>query len=625
MSTTQDVNPSALWARVILEELLAAGVRHVCISPGSRSTPLTLAAANHESFQVHNHIDERSAAFFALGLAKQSGRPVALICTSGSAGAHYLPAVIEADMARLPLVALTADRPIELMDTGAGQTIDQKDLFGRHARASIHLEDPQMAPQVIRRLRTTLQRAMSRAVGQVGAMSPPGPIQINVPFREPLEPTPVALPEGLYHAEDNGVFARAEGSPWVQREWSVGHVRPEVIEALARRCATTTRGVIVCGPLEPTQGDLSAVIAALGEATGFVVMADPLSSARYGQQHSLMIPTYDALLRAKRWAGSVEAAPEMIVRFGAQPTSKAYRIWREQHASCHEVAIDPFGEVLDQVQQTAQLLVAAPEQVATQLVEALGALKKNDDDEVLREDRGAWQRRWREADAMARATIEQALSEQGEGPWEGPIARELVHTLREEDLFFVASSMPIRDVDAFALRREAPLQVFANRGANGIDGLIATAAGVSSASGARCVLLIGDVAMLHDASSLLTAVRGVSDEAPVRLEIVMVNNAGGGIFSYLPIAQHAAHFERHFITPHQVNFGALCEAYGVAYEKVTKKSEWRELLDRLAQQAPQGAYVRVSEVVVDREDNVARHRAMWGAITRALETAEQES
>lgn len=609
-------NPSVFWGEVILDELARAGMRHVCISPGSRSTPLTLAAANHPDLHVHNHIDERSAAFFALGLAKATGAPVALVCTSGSAVAHYLPAFIEAYHTRQPLIALSADRPLELIHTGAGQTIEQRDILSSHARAALHLENPDLSPQSVRRLRTSLQRAVSLALGQPGSGAIAGPVHLNIPFKEPLAPIAhdAHLVAELFDARQADALGREDQRPWVHRHVPSPAIDPSSLQPLRDLLAHARRPVIVCGPHEASQlrscQAFATLLSRLAQQLGALLFTDPVSQARpLPAQQDVSIDTYDTILRCQALRTSPLFAPDLVLRFGAQPTSKSYRFWREAHPDVTEVLVDTFGEVLDHAQLSSHLVVAEP----CALLEALTH-------EAIRPAQldADWRTRWQRAHTLTLHAILHELAHV-EPIWEGQIAHAAVTCLTQHEDLFAASSMPIRDLDTCMQQLPVAHTMWSNRGANGIDGLIATAAGISAARGQRCTLLIGDVAFLHDASSLLTATRGGDPTTPVRLRVLLVNNHGGGIFSYLPIARtDSPHFHQHFITPHQVDFAPLCHAYGASHTRVSTLDALRDALRRDDLATPHH-HVEVIEVMVDREHNVATHQKLWSRVSSLLE------
>lgn len=617
-------NPSVFWGEVILEELARGGVRHVCVSPGSRSTPLTLAAAAHPDLHVHNHIDERSSAFFALGLAKATGQPVALVCTSGSALAHYLPAFIEAYHTRQPLIALSADRPVELIHTGAGQTIDQHHVLSSHTRLSLHLENPDLAPQSVRRLRTTLQRTLSTARGHISSAAIPGPVHLNIPFKEPLAPVEHEADSvaHLFETHLTDALGRENEKPWIIHHFPQNSIDTSSLAPLLELLQQARRPVIVCGPQEPSQlrscQDFVQRVSQLTLELGALLLADPVSQARQlldEQVATHAIATYDTLLRNQELRKSAHFAPDLIVRFGAQPTSKSYRFWREAQPHVMEILVDPYGEVLDHPQLSSHIVTAEPCALLEAILEegVLRTCAPTDAD---------WLDRWQRAHRLTLDAILHDLT-QIEPLWEGQIAHTATTYLEESEDLFVASSMPIRDLDTCMQQvLGAHTHVmWSNRGANGIDGLIATASGISAARQRRCTLLIGDVAFLHDASSLLTATRGADPDTPIRLRILIVNNHGGGIFSFLPIARtDSPHFHEHFITPHQVDFAPLCQAYGVPHTRVSNLDDLRAAL---CHETPitRVHHVEVIEVLVDRTHNVEVHQKLWARTSILMEGA----
>ncbi len=594
-----DPNPSALWARALCEELARAGVRHVCISPGSRSTPLALAAVVHPDLHTHVILDERAAAFFALGLARASGAPAAMLCTSGSAGAHYLPALVEASQDGVALIAITADRPVTLMGCGAPQTIDQQGMFGRFVRASLHLETPQLTPLALRHLRASIARAV--ALSRAAAGGQPGPVHLNAPFEEPLEPTliPNSIPDAL-RADAFAYRGRADGAPALHTTHAQAQARvdPALASDLAALLLGARRPVIVCGPLPPCDATRDALIQ-LAQVSGAPMLAEPLSQLRAGAHSDALILTSDSFLRARGWAR--KHGPDVVLRFGAAPTSKAYRLWREAHPSAREVLIDPHGMMRDPVQQAESLVIAPPELLARALSDAL--LEATSPPQL----EGAWLAHIARAEQLSREAIAASVSDAT--LWEGAIARDVMRLAT--GALFVASSMPVRDLDTFADARPEPLAIYANRGANGIDGLVSTALGIATARGTHTTALLGDLAFLHDVGGLWAA-----STTRAALTIVVVNNGGGGIFSYLPIAGHdPAKFERLFLTPHQVDLSALATAYGIGYEAVQTRLGLAQALER----ARDAGGVRVVEARVDRDDSVARHRRLWAQLSATLE------
>ncbi len=580
-----DPTDTYLLLRALCDELARCGVAGAVTSPGSRSTPVVLSLARAGGFPCFSQVDERSAGFFALGLAKATGRPAVLACTSGTAAANYLPAVIEASEARVPLIVLTADRPPELRAAGAGQTIDQVKLYGDAVRMFTEVGVDEATPVTLRWIRALACRAVWTARGPQ-----PGPVHLNLPLREPLVlDTP--LPD-----DEPGGGGRPDGRPWV------GHLprttdAAEAARTLAPLVQAAPRGVVVAGRIErpaTPAGEVPAIAraaAAFSAATGWPVLADPLSGARCGEG---AVAHYDALLRIPAFAAA--AAPRAVVRVGDLPTSKPLREWLAG-LDAVQVLIDPDGAWQDPAHVCDLTIDADP----AALLEALAAQPASPDP--------AWSGAWRDADARAAAAVAGLL---GEDLSEPRIALELGAALPPEATLVVASSMPVRDIETVSPARAVPLRVLSNRGANGIDGTIATAYGVAAASPGPVVLLTGDVTLAHDAGSLLTATR-----IGVPLTIVLIDNGGGGIFDFLPVSAETDHFETHVATPTGLDVAGLCQAYGLHLLPVEDLAGLRAAIEYgLSSDGTQVIHART-----DRAENVTVHRALWDAVGAAL--AEQ--
>lgn len=568
--------------RAVADELARCGVAGVCTSPGSRSTPLVLALTRHPGLTCTSHVDERSAAFFALGLAKATGRPAVCVCTSGTAAANYLPAVVEAREARVPLIVLTADRPPELRDTGAGQTVDQVKLYGDQVRWFVELGVDRASAQTCRWARATACRAVWTAMGPV-----PGPVHINAPLREPL------IPAGDLPAEEPGGGGRPDGRPWVGALHPAGGAE-QAAAALAPVLAASGRGVIVAGRDERSavagvRSPLADGVAALAGATGWPVLADPLSGARTGPH---AVAHYDALLRIPAFAAA--ARPDTVLRVGDLPPSKPLREWLAG-LDAVQVLLDPEGAWQDPA-QVADLHVAA-DPAATLAALARGVAGDGDP---------AWSQAWADADARAAQAIADTL---GEGMSEPAVARTLAAALPGDATLVVAASMPIRDVETFAPARDVPLRVLSNRGANGIDGTIATAYGVAAASPGPVVLLLGDVAFAHDLGSLLIAAR-----IGIPLTIVLVDNAGGGIFDFLPVSGQTDVFQTHVATPTGLDAGRAAALFGLHHLEAATLEELRAAVEH----GITSAGTQLVHVRTDRTANVTLHRAVWDAVGAAL-------
>ena len=550
-----------LLLRAFVDELARCGVREACTSPGSRSSPIVLALVRDARLACYSHIDERCSGFFAVGAAKAACRPVAITCTSGTAAANLAPAVIEAWEARVPLVVLTADRPPELREVGAGQTIDQIGIYGSAAKWFFEVGTHDCTPDRMRWMRMLACRAVWTSLE-----GRPGPVHLNFALREPLVP-PAEL-------GDDPMPGRAGGRPWLLRS-GPGRDAVAAGRALAIVARDAHRPVVVAGRAEP---GLDAIAAAC-ERLGWPLLADPLSGARRGPA---AIAHYDLLLRSAAFIAA--RAPDLVVRCGDLPTSKPLRAWLEGLAGgVMQLAFDPQSSWHDPAATLHAVLDADP--VATLVATAAHAPCADP----------AWLRAWRDADATCGAAIDEALGDELSEP---RVARELGAALPSTATLFVASSMPVRDVEGYtAVRDDAP-RVLCNRGANGIDGTVSSAFGAAAVSDGPVVLLIGDVALAHDIGGLMAARR-----SDLSLTIVLLNNDGGGIFEFLPIAGARDAFEEHIATPHGLDFAHAAALYGCAHLRVGSVDELRAGLAR----ALPGPGTTILEVRTERAANVALH------------------
>ncbi len=587
-----------LLLRAFVDELSRCGMRAACTSPGSRSAPLVLTLARERRLRCFSHVDERCAGFFALGLAKASGLPVAVACTSGTAVAELLPAAIEAHEARVPLLLLSADRPPELRETGAGQAIDQLKLFGSAAKWFFDVDAHDASPERLRWMRTLACRAFATALE-----GRPGVVHLNFAFREPLV-TDELLPQDA--------TGRSGGRPYVVRTAQGAKQSPnDDMEALRELTATAMRGVVVAGRDERRPaGDepsLGEAVAAFAAAAGWPLLADPLSGARRGEA---AVAHYDALLRNQAFAASV--APDVIVRVGDLPVSKPLRTWLAGLHGTRQLALDPEGAWQDPASVLSDSLALDP-------VAVLSALTPPAPEE-------GWLARWHSADGLAAEAI---LGMLGDGSASEPaVAAELGVLLPESATLFVASSMPVRDIETFWPIRPDPPRVLCNRGANGIDGTVSSAFGVAADAQGPVVLLIGDVALAHDIGGLLAARR-----LELKLTIVLLDNAGGGIFDFLPVSRAAIArtpgrsksgerepheeqdlYTRHIATPTDLDFAQAAALYGLSHERATDVPGFRAALERAL--AHDGS--SIVEVRGERTANTALHTDVWGAVSDAL-------
>ena len=506
------INRTYAPLQAFVEELARCGMTHAVTSPGSRNAPIALTLAAQEGVEAVSVLDERSAGFVALGMAKASGRPVAVTCTSGTAAANLHPAVVEAWEARVPLIVMTADRPPELREVGAGQAIDQIRLYGSSAKwfVEVGTHDPSRDTAIH-------HRALACRAFWTAAGGRPGPVHLNFPLREPLAP----VREELDAADWEG---RPGGRPWTELREHASAPHSGDVHAVAERIAAEPRGLIVCGPCHEDVADAAARLAA---RAGWPILAEPTSGVRCGDHdRSHVVAHYDVLLRIPAFAD--DRRPGLVLRVGDMPTSKPLRALV---AESSQIVLDPHG-AWHEPTRTAELVLHA---AAAPTLDALAHAIEMRAPE--RED--AWVREWRAADALVWDAV-QAAPDDFEG--------RLLATVDPPDdaIVWVSSSMPIRDVEAYFPQSPKRLRFLANRGANGIEGVVSSALGAALATGRPTWVLIGELALQHDAGGLLAARR-----AGVPLEIVCINNGGGGIFDFLPVAEHAdpAAYEEHIATP----------------------------------------------------------------------------
>lgn len=615
-------NRNTLWAAVFVGELALGGVRHAVIAPGSRSTPLVLALDAHEGIACHTVLDERSAGFFALGLARASGRPVAVVCTSGSAAANFLPAVVEAHLSRVPLLVLTTDRPPLLRDTGAGQTIDQIKLYGDAVRWFFEVGEPVMAPEDVRHLRQLAGQALGAA-----RRAPAGPVHLNFAFRKPLEPTPVPgdVPEAVA-AEASAAAAAPRERAWARADTEPPPPPPRAVQRVADAIRAAPRGLILCGPMthaplaegangagDPRAAEDAwpAALTHLARCAGYPVLAEPPAGVLSGPHDpSHLVAASEAMLRSEAFRARLR--PALILRFGGQPTPRHVEVLQEEHPHCPVVVVNEAGVWLEPTQHPAEVVAADPAAFCSAVAEALGGHANA---------APQWLAAWQEAEGLAREAITASYSTPppaglGDALFEGRVFSELAALLPDGAVQCTASSMPVRDLAYFTPPVPTRVRHLVSRGANGIDGTLSTALGAAAwareAGAGPAVLVTGDLAFLHDSNGLIAA-----RQYGLPLLVVLLNNDGGGIFEMLPIAEYGAAYERHFGTPHGTDFAALCAAHGIPLERVADWAAFRAAVQAgLAAGGP-----RVVEVRTDRRENRAQHGRVWAAVAERLAAA----
>ncbi len=591
-------NRNMLWATVIAQELVRSGVHHVALAPGSRSAPLALAFHAETGLKLTVHHDERSAAFFALGIGKATGRPAAVLTTSGTAAANLLPAIVEASQARVPLLALTADRPPELHDVGANQSIDQQRLFGGFPRWFADAGLPEPEPGRIRHLRALACRAVAQTMAW-----PAGPVHLNLPLREPLDARRVpgdVLPE--WHQGDLEAAHGRGVEPFVTIAAPHLEPNPAALDEIADDVVKRPRGLIVCGPREASD-EFPAAIQELSRAAGYPILADPLSGVRYGTDpNSSVISAYDAFLA--HGPARSQLAPDLVLRFGASPTSKTLIQFLSDHRQARQVLIDEAGRLGEETHGAASILAGPAPSTARALAARLARRRPPAEP--------AWTAAWARHDQLTRSILDAGL--RGE-PFEGALVARIVEALPPQSALFVSNSLPVRDLDRFAPARPRPLRVLANRGASGIDGIPSTAFGAAYALGRPLTLLAGDLAFLHDLGGLATAGR-----LRLPVHVILFNNGGGGIFEFLPVAHHEPPFTELFVAPHRYDLGRLSESVGLNHRRLSAAEAMKADLSHPGDATTPA----VTEIVTDRKANVERRRALDDAVAAALGSPSHE-
>ncbi|HKH14102.1 MAG TPA: 2-succinyl-5-enolpyruvyl-6-hydroxy-3-cyclohexene-1-carboxylic-acid synthase [Solirubrobacterales bacterium] len=575
-------NRNTALASAMVEELARCGVRNAALAPGSRSTPLALALWRQPAIEVAIIVDERSAGFFALGAAQASGRPTAVLCTSGTAAANLHPAVCEADEAGVPLIVLTADRPPELRGIGAGQTIDQLKLYGSAVRWFCEVGTHDADDAGLLHYRSVACRAYAAARGDPR----PGPVHLNLAWRDPLGPEP--------RAGDVTAMSELALEGRGERPLTAVTIGPRVaddalLDEIAERIAASPRGLIVAGrQLDPA---LAEPVAELARRSGYPILAEPTSQLRLGRHdRDLVVWTYDAIARSHPAA----LDPDLVVRFGDMPTSKAMRAWLASLPNLRQLVVDPASGWNEPSRQAETIVRADGRAVAGGLAQRLGE-----------RDGGDWAAAWMDANARAAAVIDEALAELDQ-PTEPGVHATLGRLYRDGELVYTASSMPIRDSEAFVAPGNVDVRFLCNRGANGIDGLVSSGIGAATATGRPTWIVTGDLGLYHDMNGL-AALREAG--SPVR--IVVVNNDGGGIFEFLPQADQVERdeFEAILGTPLGIDPARAAELHGLPHVRIADLTELASATE---------LDTAIIEIPVDRRSNVDVHRRIADLVAEAL-------
>lgn len=580
-------NVNMFWGGVIAEVLVRLGVQYAVIAPGSRSGPLTIGFASNKKLKAIPVLDERSAGFFALGLAKQTHRPVVLICSSGTAAANFYPAIIEARMSKVPLIVLTADRPPEARECHSGQTIDQVKMYGDYAVFYKELALPEAEFDLFYYLRQTISHAFERSIYPQA-----GPVHLNVPFRDPLAPI---------QDDSFGAFLK---------EFDLDQFFNEVVNSsnksidfkidnhslIYREIASANKGLIVVGTVQyQNPEEFVELLSQFARSLGWPVLAEGLSPVRnYETKFPALITRYDTILRNPDLAESLK--PEHVIQIGNLPTSKILRAWLKSNKAKTWI-LEASSENIDPTHGNATFMRINP----SLFMKYFNSNKKVSSNT-------SYAQLWNQLEFQADSLIASSL-EKCDWPFEGKVAWLLSKNLPKATPVFIATSMPVRDVEFFWQKNDLKIQPFFNRGANGIDGIVSTALGVAHEN-KPAVLLVGDLTLLHDSNGLL-----IKNYFKGSLTIVLINNEGGRLFEFLPIAQFGSIFEEYFITPQDANFEKLAQYHGFDYYQPKSWDNFCSLISNLPQEG-----IRIIEMITDGKNDVAFRKNLFKTVSESLES-----
>ncbi len=587
MNKVVEINRNILWAELFVNELYEQGVRHVCISPGSRSTPLTFAFAHHPGYKRFVHIDERSGGFFALGLAKQLNAPVVLVCTSGTAAAEFYPALIEAHQGEVPLIVCTADRPPELLACGANQTIDQDKIYANHINWSFNVGLPEITRNRLNHVKTLARRAVLESNGTVR-----GPVHLNFPFRKPFEP------DNFTDRIDAELLKQVRVHRYESFTYRNHEVSPEAVTELAGILVSKEKGLFVVGPGDFGE-NFAEQLSRLSAYLGYPILADGASSLRYGNHDSSYILThFDAYLKSEDFSSHYK--PEIILQFGMTVSSKGLEQFL-QETDALRFHINPSGKWIDQSGYLEKVIPADPSKFCKALLSASERL-----DRPVRI--GEWRDGYDAAERLS-SRIRSEMIDCTDTMFEGKIIREVLKAVPENARIMISNSMPIRDLDYFASHTRKKIHIYTNRGASGIDGITSTALGIATGSDRPTILITGDLAFYHDLNGLIAA-----RKYRIPLVIVLINNNGGGIFEILPISEYQEVFREYFLTPHDLDFGPIVNAYGGSYHLA---DTWERFGNALHTASESNAF-SVIECRTDAVGSMHLRKKYWNEVNAAI-------
>ncbi len=583
------INRNILWTETFVNELVSMGVSYACISPGSRNTPLTLAFSNNKKIKTFVQIDERSCAFFALGIAKQSGTPVVVVSTSGTATAELYPAIIEAYQSRVPLIICTADRPPELLDCGANQTINQNNIYKNHIRWFFDIGLPEINKRRLKHIKVLARRAYTESL-----FRSKGPVHLNFPFRKPFEP------DSYTDEVSHSLIEYAKSAAEIKKISSVPEENSKtnkILKDISQLVQYEEKGLIIVGPSE-NSNNFKQLCEKLSELLSYPVLADGTSRLRFGENISNVICNYDAFLRSASVRKKLKA--KIIIHFGRTITSKTLDLYLEG-LNAQRFMINEFGDWFDPSNKSNAVINEKPELFCSNLINELKETK-------FKRKKTNWLNDILLLDSKAEK-IKSQIIEKAFFPSESRIYSEIIKLLPNQSNIMISNSLPIRDFDNFVSNSPKELVTFCSRGASGIDGITSTALGIAAASGNLTILITGDLAFYHDLNGLLAA-----NKYSIPLIIILINNNGGGIFQLLPISKYKESFSEFFLSPHNLEFSLFVKAYRGKYSLI---KSWKSLQQKFSEAKKQKKF-HVLEIKTNSLKSLKVRKQYWEIFSRDL-------
>lgn len=581
------INRNILWADLFVRTLVEQGVNYACVSPGSRNTPLSFAFARNKKIKTFVIVDERSSAFFASGLARKSNSPVAVVTTSGTAVAELYPAIIEAYYQRIPLIICTADRPAKLRDTGANQTINQNNIYKNHIRHFADAGLPSVSAKRIEKLKNITAEAVL-----ISLSSNRGPVHINMPFEKPFEP------DSHTDTIENSLIKnlRSGGRSVAGNTAALPGRMSKRLSTTAKMISKIEKGLIVCG-LGSFDKNTSRLVIELAEQLGYAVYADGSSRLRYYNNSKNILRNFTAFVRAGNFQRNFD--PEIILQFGAAPTSNQVLEFLKK-SKAEKILVNEWGDKADP-SKTFKTFFNINPAVFCKFVLNSTSSKKTD---------GSWSGSLKILDGIT-SHIKKKFIDGESFPFEGRIINEVLNMLPAESNLFISNSMPIRDADFFAGYTGRNINIFSNRGASGIDGIVSSAAGISAATVKTSnVLITGDLAFYHDLNGIYPLIK-----YGIPLTIVLINNSGGGIFEMLPVSAYGEIYKDFFTTPVNIDFEKIVKGYGGNYYNV---KSWNDLKNKILNSFSSGG-LNILQIKTDTAESFASRKKYWAEVKSTIE------